>query len=190
MTLSTTNTAIAQIPANLDAPVARDVLTQAEYEAFRDTLPNWRDRLIAMILRNTGLRINEVLALEVRHCAFDGPASIIYVQRSKKRRNAEFERYLHQPGPRRPAPRLHQGPADGADAPGVRELWHFPGIPQDNGPGPALRLREGRHRVNRPAGSTQGVPELLCPDDGGRWSPYGHGVQNEGELLGREYRYE
>ena len=60
--------------ATLDAPVARDVLTQAEYEAFRDALPTWRDRLIVMVLRNTGLRINEVLSLEVRHCALDGLA--------------------------------------------------------------------------------------------------------------------
>ena len=30
------NTAIDQIPTALDAPVAQDVLTQAEYEAFRD----------------------------------------------------------------------------------------------------------------------------------------------------------
>ncbi len=103
MTLQPTSSGIIQRPPNqlapgLDAPVSQDVLTQAEYEAFRDTLPTWRDRLIAMVLRNTGLRISEVLALEVRHCALDGPASIIYVQRSKKRRKSEFEPIYINPG--------------------------------------------------------------------------------------------
>ena len=72
MTLVKQDTAILQIPA-LDAPVTQDVLTQAEYEAFRDALPNWRDRLIAMVLRNTGLRVNEVLGLLVKECALDSP---------------------------------------------------------------------------------------------------------------------
>ena len=89
---------ITQLPSGLDAPVVRDTLTQLEYEVFRDALPTWRDRLIAMLLRNTGLRINEVLALEVRHCALDGPASIIYVQRSKKRRVTEYEPLYINPG--------------------------------------------------------------------------------------------
>ena len=71
MTLARTNTAITQIPTDLDAPVTQDVLTQAEYERFRDALPNWRDRLIAMVLRNTGLRVNEVLGLLVKECALD-----------------------------------------------------------------------------------------------------------------------
>ena len=82
----------------LDAPVAQDVLTQAEYEAFRDALPNWRDRLIAMVLRNTGLRVNEVLGLQVKECALDGPASIIYIQRSKKRRQTQYDPIYINPG--------------------------------------------------------------------------------------------
>ena len=98
MTLARTNTAIAYIPAILNAPVVRDVLTQAEYEAFRDALPTWRDRLVTMVLRNTGLRINEVLALEVRQCVLDGPAFIVYIQRSKKRREAEYEPVYINPG--------------------------------------------------------------------------------------------
>lgn len=40
----------------------RDVLTWVEYEVFRDALPTWKDRIISIILRNTGLRINEVLS--------------------------------------------------------------------------------------------------------------------------------
>ncbi len=84
---------------DLDAPVMQDGLTQSEYEAFRDALPNWRDRLIAMVLRNTGLRINEVLGLTVRQCNLDGPASLIYVQRSKKRTvDVPYEPVYLQPG--------------------------------------------------------------------------------------------
>ena len=60
----------------LDGSVAHDALTQGEYEAFKAALPSWRDRLIAMVLRNTGLRINELLALEVRHCNLAGPGRI------------------------------------------------------------------------------------------------------------------
>ncbi len=89
---------INQSIPDLDAPVAQDILTQAEYEAFRDALPTWRDRLITMVLRNTGLRINEILSLEVHHCVLDGPAYIIYVQRSKKRRVAEYEPIYINPG--------------------------------------------------------------------------------------------
>lgn len=75
---------LSGIPA-LDAPVMKDALTQAEYERFRDAFTNWRDRLICMLLRNTGWRINEVLALRVRECDLAGPGgSIIYVRRSKK----------------------------------------------------------------------------------------------------------
>ena len=85
-------------PALLDGPLAQDTLTQAEYEAFRDALPSWRDRLIAMLLRNTGLRINELLNLEVRHSVLHGPNFIIYVQRSKRRGAAEYEPLYVNPG--------------------------------------------------------------------------------------------
>ena len=73
-------TAIPAVP-ELGAPVIRDVLTQAEYESFRDALPSWSDRLIAMVLRNTSLRINEVLSLMVKECVLDGPTPITYVHR-------------------------------------------------------------------------------------------------------------
>jgi integrase len=71
----------------------RDGLTKDEYKAFRDAMPTWRDRLICMALRNTGLRINELLKIEERHTSlgYGGPTYIIYVQRSKKRNNIEYE---------------------------------------------------------------------------------------------------
>ena len=90
--------AVIQPIPDLGAPVVQDVLTQAEYEAFRDALPTWRDRLIAMLLRNSGLRVNEVLALEGGHCMLDGPTFIIYVQRSKKRNTTSFEPIYINPG--------------------------------------------------------------------------------------------
>ena len=51
-----------------------------------------------MVLRNTGLRVNEVLDMEVRHCMLEGPDFIIYVQRSKKRRTTEYEPIYINPG--------------------------------------------------------------------------------------------
>ena len=84
--------------ALIGAEIAQDTLTQDEYEAFKAALPSWRDRLICMMLRNTGLRINELLSLPGAHCALEGPASIIYVQRSKKRRTAEYEPIYINPG--------------------------------------------------------------------------------------------
>ena len=48
-------------PVLIDGLVAQDTLTQDEYEAFKAALPSWRDRLIAMLLRNTGIRVNELL---------------------------------------------------------------------------------------------------------------------------------
>ncbi len=97
MTIIHPGTNLPAIPT-LDVPLIKDTLTQPEYEAFRDALTNWRDRLICMVLRNTGLRINEVLGLEVRYCVLDGPQSIIYVQRSKKRGRTLWEPIYINPG--------------------------------------------------------------------------------------------
>ena len=90
-------TTIRHMP-KLDAPVSKDVLTQAEYQAIRDALPTWRDRLIAMVLRNTGLRVSEVLRLVVKECALEGPTSINYVQRAKKRQKTEYDPIYINPG--------------------------------------------------------------------------------------------
>ena len=42
-----------------------------------------------MMLRNTGLRINELLSLPGAHCALGGPSYVIHVVRSKKRKGIE-----------------------------------------------------------------------------------------------------
>ena len=93
MTIIHRNTNLPAIP-ELDAPMVRDTLTQPEYEAFRDALTNWRDRLICMVLRNTGLRLNEALGLQVRFCSLptlENPASVLLIKRSKKRTEAKYE---------------------------------------------------------------------------------------------------
>ncbi len=98
MTIIHHDTNLPAIP-DLDAPVMQDGLTQGEYELFRDTLPNFRDRLICMVLRNTGLRINEVLSLTPPQIRFDGPTTRLYIQRSKKRNTLVlYEPVYLQPG--------------------------------------------------------------------------------------------
>ena len=65
MTLVPRTTEIIPVPPALDGQVVRDGLTQGEYQIFRDSLTSWRDRIICMCLRNTGLRIGVLLGLEV-----------------------------------------------------------------------------------------------------------------------------
>ena len=100
MTLANRTTALP--PALIGADIAQDTLTQDEYEAFKAALPSWRDRLICMLLRNTGLRINELLSLPGAHCALEGPSYVIHVVRSKKRKGIEtttvFEPIYLNPG--------------------------------------------------------------------------------------------
>lgn len=48
-----------------------------------------------MLLRNTGLRINELLKLPAAHCALEGPSFIVYIERSKKRQTVYEALYLN-----------------------------------------------------------------------------------------------
>ena len=89
------NRATALPPALIGADIAQDTLTQDEYEAFKAAVPSWRDRLICMLLRNTGLRINELLKLPAAHCALEGPTFIIYIERSKKKQTVYEALYLN-----------------------------------------------------------------------------------------------
>lgn len=84
-------TTVIGLPAELGGPVATELLTEDQYVRFRDALPTLRDRLIAMVFRNTGLRVNELLAIEVRHCQLRNPDYIVYIRRLKKREEAPFE---------------------------------------------------------------------------------------------------
>lgn len=82
-------------PALIGPAIAQDTLTQDEYEAFKAALPSWRDRLICMLLRNTGLRINELLQLTAAECAIEGPSYIAYIRRSKKKQTVYEPLYLN-----------------------------------------------------------------------------------------------
>ena len=83
--------------ALIGADLVQDTLTQDEYEAFKAALPSWRDRLICMLLRNTGLRINELLQLSAQYCHLEGPSYLVYIQRSKKKATV-FEALYLNPG--------------------------------------------------------------------------------------------
>jgi len=71
--------------AGQDTPVYDGALDQAQYERFKAALPTWRDMLMAMMLRGTGLRVMELLRLERRHYEVEGPEYAVVVKRSKKR---------------------------------------------------------------------------------------------------------
>ena len=78
----------------LQQEVFDGALDQAAYQAFKAALPTWRDMLIAMMLRATGLRVMELLRLERRHYEVEGPEYAVVVERSKKRqRRAKDARY-------------------------------------------------------------------------------------------------
>jgi len=93
--LTLANRTNALPPALIGADIAQDTLTQDEYEAFKAALPSWRDRLICMLLRNTGLRINELLKLTAAECSIDGPSYIVYIRRSKKRATVYEALYIN-----------------------------------------------------------------------------------------------
>lgn len=73
-------------------------LTEEQYQAFKVALPIWRDTLIAMTLRNTGIRISELLRLETRDCLLELEDPHILARRGKSRRKAEeYERLWLNP---------------------------------------------------------------------------------------------
>ena len=63
-----------------------DALDQEEYDKFKSGLRCWRDVLLAKLLRVTGLRVMELLRLEVYHYDVQGPEFSLLVHRSKKRK--------------------------------------------------------------------------------------------------------
>ena len=95
MTLANRTTTLP--PALIGADIAQDTLTQDEYEAFKAALPSWRDRLICMLLRNTGLRANELLKLTSAECSLEGPSYVVYIRRSKKKQTV-YEALYVNPG--------------------------------------------------------------------------------------------
>lgn len=85
-------------PPLSDGGVNVGPLSQQEYERFRDALPAWRYQLLCMVLRNTGARISEVLALQGRHCFLQGPRYYVTIRRSKRRqKDGDYEALYLRP---------------------------------------------------------------------------------------------
>ncbi len=81
----------------LEAQVAPEPLTQADYEAIKGTLPRYRDILLCKVLRSTGLRIAEVLRLTPQHYMTDGMYAYVLAQRGKKRTAPMLEKVYLPP---------------------------------------------------------------------------------------------
>ncbi len=77
--------------------VKPDPLTQADYEAIKAELGTVRDQLLVKIMRGTGLRVGEVLALTAGALFENGPIRGVYVLRGKKRGEPVYERVFLQP---------------------------------------------------------------------------------------------
>ncbi|MFH1485892.1 MAG: tyrosine-type recombinase/integrase [Chloroflexota bacterium] len=75
-----------------DAP--QEPLTQEDYEALKNSMKRHRDILLCKILRATGLRISEVLALTPAHLKEKGPDFYLMVRRGKTRREPRYEAVL------------------------------------------------------------------------------------------------
>ena len=69
-------------------------LTQADYEKIKGVLKSYRDLLLCMTLRATGLRINELLRIQADHIQRDGPTISLLIRRSKKGNNQWEHMYL------------------------------------------------------------------------------------------------
>lgn len=96
-------------PVDLDLP---DSLSQREYEAIKLVLPTigqYRDLLLVKVLRNTGLRISEILGTLPRKAKqprppftpaalrWDGPAPYLLTIRGKQRGEPQWERVYLNP---------------------------------------------------------------------------------------------
>ena len=83
----------------MDGVLAQSPLDPREYEAFKASLPTWREVLIAKVLRATGLRVMELLRLEAQHYQVAGPDFSILVRRSERRSKlgGEYERVYLPP---------------------------------------------------------------------------------------------
>lgn len=77
--------------------MAREPLTQADYEALKGALKNWRDILLAKTLRATGIRVSETIALLPGNMGEDGPFHFLLVRRGKKRGKPVWERVYLPP---------------------------------------------------------------------------------------------
>jgi len=72
-------------------------LLQRDYELVKGALKKWRDVLICKLLRATGLRVSEVLALRPENFREEGIYFVLYVRRGKKPSKNKFERVYLPP---------------------------------------------------------------------------------------------
>jgi len=94
MLLAVPPSRLPQIPVE---EIRDGALGQQEYEQFKAALPLWRDVLILKLLRATGLRVMELLRLEVRHYGIQGPEFFLLVHRSKKRKKESEYQKIYLP---------------------------------------------------------------------------------------------
>ena len=80
-----------------DIPIKAEPLSEFEYQSLKSSMPRWRDVLICKLLRNTGIRIAELLRLEPQHCYLDGPEFWILVVRGKRRKQPAYEKVWVRP---------------------------------------------------------------------------------------------
>lgn len=86
----------------VEGEIQREPLTQRDYEAIKEALAlkgrkqSHRDILIAKVLRATGLRITEFLALTPERCRQEGGDFLLLIQR-KKQKHPVWERVFLPP---------------------------------------------------------------------------------------------
>ena len=70
--------------AIIQSQIKPEPLTQTDYEKIKQVLRPYRNLLLCMILRATGLRINEMLRVQADHIQREGPTISLLIRRSKK----------------------------------------------------------------------------------------------------------
>ena len=63
----------------------KDFLTEEEFRRLYNSLKFMRDKALIKLLRETGMRIGEALALNIRDLEISGNTAIIHIRRSKKK---------------------------------------------------------------------------------------------------------
>lgn len=111
------------------------VLTQDDYERMKRVTRCWRDTLLLMFLRNTGLRPSEVCAITLAQFIARPPVYYVLIQRAKKRGRAHWEPVYLSPNLGHPLSEYARGqnlrPTDrlfGLEARQVRNITYQAGM--------------------------------------------------------------
>ena len=81
----------------VSSQIEPEPLTQTDYEKIKGALKSLRDILLCMTLRATGLRISEVLRVQVDHMEREGPVVTLLIYRGKKGNKTHWERIYLPP---------------------------------------------------------------------------------------------